>query len=47
MAKGWNKFIDERFDEFFDQLVNDIMEQSDGEISKYEARDIIKDYMND
>jgi polyhydroxyalkanoate synthesis regulator phasin len=46
MAKGWNKFIDERFDEFFDELVNDIMEQSDGEISKSEARDIVKDYMN-
>jgi hypothetical protein len=46
MAKGWDKFIEDRLDEFFDELADEIQEQSDGEISKSEARDIVKDYMN-
>jgi len=29
MAKGWDKFIEDRWDEFFDELVDEIQEQSD------------------
>jgi len=29
MAKGWDKFIEDRWDEFFDELVDEIQEQSE------------------
>jgi hypothetical protein len=45
MAKGWDKFIEDRWDEFFNELVDEIQEQSDGEISKKEAEDLIIHWM--
>jgi hypothetical protein len=47
-VKKWEalfEFIDEEFDTFFDDLVDKIMEQSDGEISKTEARNILTRWM--
>ena len=46
MAKGWDKFIEDRWVEFFNELVDEIQEQSDGEISEKEAEDLIIRWMS-
>jgi len=42
MAKGWDKFIEDRWDEFFDELVDEIQEQSEKYRSKVMGKSVKK-----
>ena len=43
--KEWYSFLDFEFERFLRDIISKIQEQSDGEISKGEAADILQDWL--